>query len=523
MQDKQIKLSDRAEAAVLDQIVVRLMEPQEQERWNQLVCQFHYLKNAHLVGERLCYVVEQGDQWLALLGWSAAAYHIAARDQWIGWNDNQRRGRLPLVANNARFCLLTRPGQYPNLASRAMSLNLARLSEDWQKAYGHPVVLVESFVDTQLFRGTAYKASGWKALGLSAGFGRTAQDFYEAHDRPKQLYVREITRHAARKLRQRHLPPTLREYERKIDRSCQMPQEELLSFWETIHRQVPESRDVRGLRHKQATVLTMTFAYLFSGGQGGHRAVAAFARDLSPTQRAAARCWFNRQTKKYDVPTENCLYRVLKAVAVSEFQQAVWAWQQARHGGQDGSVVVLDGKALRGSQGTQLVGAINAQSGRTLAVEAVADKSNEIPAGQTLLDRLELDGAIALMDALHTQTQTAHAIVQERGGDFVLFVKGNQPGLLRQAQHFLPENFSPSTPAGGARPRPHRMARPASGADDARTNGLPARRATGAAGPHPRTQKRAAGGGNSLARDQPERGEGRRGPAAGTGPSILEH
>jgi len=353
---------------------------------------------------------------------------------------------LRLLANNARFCLLTEPGQYPNLASRAMGLNLARLSQDWQQVYGHPVVLTESFVDGQLFRGTAYKASGWRAAGQSAGFKRVAEDFYEVHDRPKQLYVRELTKHAARKLRQRRLPEVLQEHEQKIDPSCQMANAQLTSFWETIHRQVPESRNVHGLRHKQATVLTLTFAFLLSGGQGGHRAVAAFGEDLTPTQRAAMRCWFNRKTKTYDPPSENCVYRVLKAVPVLEFQQAVWAWQQARHGGRDGNVLVLDGKALRGSQGTQLVGAINAQSGRTLGVETVADKSNEIPAGQTLLGRLELDGTIALMDALHTQVQTAHTIVQEGGGDFVLVVKGNQPNLLQQAQHFLPEDFSPSTP-----------------------------------------------------------------------------
>jgi hypothetical protein len=455
MRDKQIKLSDRAEAAVLDQLVVRLIEPHEQQRWNQLVSEHHYLKNANMVGERLCYVAEHEGKWLALLGWSAAAYHVAARDQWIGWNDNQRRARLPLLANNARFCLLTGKGQYPNLASRAMALNLARLSADWQQAYGHPIVLVESFVDTQLFRGTAYKASGWKALGMSSGFGRVAQDFYQAHDRPKQLYVCEVVKHAARQLRQRQLPENLREHEQKIELGCQMPTGQLLSFWHTIHRQVPESRDVHGLRHRQATVLTIVLAYLLSGGQGGHRAVAAFARDLSPTQRSAVRCWFNRKTKSYEVPTENCIYRVLKAVRVLEFQQALWAWQRGRHGGQDGDVVVLDGKALRGSQGTQLVGAINAQSGRTLAVEAVADKSNEIPAGQTLLERLDLDGVIALMDALHTQTLTARTIVQERGGDYVFFVKGNQPGLLSQAKHLLPENFSPSTPAGQPGPRTH--------------------------------------------------------------------
>lgn len=448
MRDKQIKLSDPAEAAVLREISVRLVPAHERERWEQLMVERHYLKSAHLVGEQLRYVAEYRGRWLALLGWSAAAYHLRARDQWIGWNDNQRRARLRLVANNARFCLLTEPGELPNLASRAMALNLARLSQDWQQAYGHPIVLAESFVDTQLFRGTAYKASGWRALGRTRGFGRVAEDFYVAHDRPKQLYARELIKQAACKLRQRELPEALRAHERKVAPSCQMGREELASFRETMHRLVPESRNVHGLRHKQATVLTIVFAFLLSGGQGGHRAVAAFARDLSPTQRAAVRCWFNRRTRTYDVPTENCLYRVLKAVPVLPFQQAVWAWQQVRHGALDGSVVVLDGKALRGSGGTQVVGAVNARSGRTLGVETVADKSNEIPAAQTLLERLELDGTIALMDALHTQTQTARAVAQEGGGDFVLFVKGNQPGLLKQARHFLPEDFSPSTAPG---------------------------------------------------------------------------
>lgn len=443
-----MKLSDPAEAAVLHEITVRLVAADERERWEQLMVERHYLKSAHLVGEQLRYVAEYRGRWLALLGWSAAAYHLRARDQWIGWNDNQRRARLRLVANNARFCLLAEPGELPNLASRAMALNLARLAQDWQQAYGHPVVLAESFVDTQLFRGTAYKASGWQAVGLTSGFRRVAEDFYVAHDRPKQLYVRELIKHAACKLRQRELPEALRAHEQTVVPSCQMGRDELASFWETMHRLVPESRKVHGLRHKQATVLTIVFAFLLSGGQGGHRAVAAFARDLSPTQRAAVRSWFNRRTKTYDVPTENCIYRVLKAVPVLPFQQAVWAWQQVRHGALDGNVVVLDGKALRGSGGTQVVGAINAQSGRTLGVETVASKSNEIPAGQTLLDRLELDGTIALMDALHTQTQTARTIVQEGGGDFVLFVKGNQAGLLKQAQHFLPEDFSPSTAPG---------------------------------------------------------------------------
>jgi hypothetical protein len=143
-------------------------------------------------------------------------------------------------------------------------------------------------------------------------------------------------------------------------------------------------------------------------------------------------------------------------------------------------VVVLDGKALRGSGKTQLVGAINAQSGRTLGVEPVADKSNEIPAGQTLLERLDLDGTIALMDALHTQVETARSVVQEGGGDYVLFVKGNQEGLQNQARHFLPEDFSPSTPEGGAGARADRVAGDCGQERQSRADGFSARGAGGA-------------------------------------------
>jgi len=286
---------------------------------------------------------------------------------------------------------------------------------------------------------------------------------------------------------------------------------------------VPESRDVHGLRHRQATVLAITFAYLLSGGQGGHRGVALFAEDLTPRQRADLRCWFNRRTRQYDVPTENCVYRVLKAVPVRAFQQALWAWQKARHGAGDGGVVVLDGKALRGSGKTQLVGAINAQSGRTLGVEPVADKSNEIPAGQTLLERLDLEGTIALMDALHTQVETARSVVQEGGGDYVLFVKGNQKSLRDQARHFLPEDFSPSTPDGRTGARADRVARHCGQGRQSGADGFSARGTGGAVGPDSRTQERAAGSGDGVAHHQSDVGAGGPGPSAGVGAPVLEH
>ena len=159
------RVTDAIASALLQEIQLRLIPRAEREAWNGLVSQHHYLGNGTMVGEQLCYVAEHRGKWVALLGWSAAAYHLKGRDGWIGWNDHQRKGRLHLLANNARFCLLTQAGAHPNLASYMMGLNLARLSADWQQASGHPILVVESFVDLQLFRGTCSKATGWKAIG----------------------------------------------------------------------------------------------------------------------------------------------------------------------------------------------------------------------------------------------------------------------------------------------------------------------------------------------------------------------
>lgn len=78
-----------------------------------------------------------------------------------------------MLACNARFVLLQPKGQSPNLASQILSLNLKRLSADWQHRYGHPIALVETYVDPQRFEGTCYRAANWMEINqtsLRAGF-----------------------------------------------------------------------------------------------------------------------------------------------------------------------------------------------------------------------------------------------------------------------------------------------------------------------------------------------------------------
>lgn len=179
--------------AILNALEARLVvAPEQIEHWNRLVSEHHYLKSANLVGEQLRYVLTYEGQWVALLGWSAASLHLKDREEWLGWSNLQRRSRLHLLAQNSRFVVLVNRSEWPNLASRSMGLVCRRLSQDWRQAYGHPIAAVESFVDSQLFRGTAYKATGWKLLGQTDGFGRVAEDFYTRHDRPKQLWVKSL-------------------------------------------------------------------------------------------------------------------------------------------------------------------------------------------------------------------------------------------------------------------------------------------------------------------------------------------
>jgi len=92
-------------------------------------------------------------------------------------------------------------GRLPNLGAHAMKLILQRLSEDWQSAYGHGLVLAETDVDPAVHRGTLYEASGWISLGLTAGYSRQGGQSTEAHDQCKRILVRPLRRDARRILR----------------------------------------------------------------------------------------------------------------------------------------------------------------------------------------------------------------------------------------------------------------------------------------------------------------------------------
>jgi phage protein U len=386
----------------------------------------HYLGGLKPVGERLHYALTdaQGD-WLGVLVFCAAARRLRPRDQWIGWSDEQRRRRLPLVVCNTRFLLLPHK-TVPNLASKTLRLGLARLSDDWRTRYGHPVLLVETFVDPAHFAGTLYSASGWTELGSTDGAGRHARDFYVRHDQPKRLFCRELVRNARRSLQAEHLRPALAAVEAKAPPRPTQTAPQLQSLCDHC-KSVSDYRVRIGFYPLWSLLAIVACAHLADAPRG-QKDLAAFAQRLSQRQRRALGIRPDPRTGKYPTPSQPTFCRLYARVAPLEIDRAVRAFQrQVRGAPPPDELIVLDGKEPRHTGGQHILTAVTVPGQHYLGSQMVADKSNEIPAARALFARLDLDGREVSLDALHTQAETARTLVLEHGADYLLTVKGNQP------------------------------------------------------------------------------------------------
>lgn len=152
--------------------------------------QHHYLSHRSPVGENLQYLVasRQG-QPLACVLFGAAAWQCADRDEYLGWDAGTRAQNLSWIASNTRFLVLPWV-RVPQLASHVLGRIARRVSQDWQRKYGHPIYLLESFVERARFAGICYQAANWVRVGQTRG--RTRQDRADGarHQAPiKDIYL----------------------------------------------------------------------------------------------------------------------------------------------------------------------------------------------------------------------------------------------------------------------------------------------------------------------------------------------
>jgi len=471
------------EALLLGAVTVRLIEDSERERFDEELVGKHYLKNANAVGRVLRYVAEYRGQWVALLVFSSPAFHIKLRDQWLHWPARQVKERRHLIAQNARFLVLAAPGRWPNLASRVLKLTCQRLPADWQAHFGYPVLVAETFVDPQRFRGTCYQAAGWEQLGPTGGYERDWQDFYTDTQHPKQLWVRALGPGALEQARASELPLALADPQGPLPPACPVPTARLDCLWACFHQRMTDPRKPQGVRHKLACCLTLMALAVAAGCKGPH-AIAEFVRSLTHPQRRRLRCRPRRgRPREYDVPCERTFRRLLPKVDCEQLKAVLVTWMEAEDPAPL-QVVHADGKVVKNAQpaaprstaqqaeaaaaqpceipaelqkpkADKALMLVNFQTTdqRLIDQVAVPQDTNEEAALAAHLPKMDLAGVCLTTDAAHLTKANCRQLTQNNGAEFFIFLKANQPTALAKAEQLLPGTVPPSGHDGRQRPR----------------------------------------------------------------------
>ena len=348
--------TDSPATACLSELQIRLVARHEEPRYKELMAQHHYLGDLPKIGETLWYVATWRDQWVALLSISAAALKCGVRDRWIGWDFTTQYGRLKLIANNSRFLILP-DWHLPNVGSRVLSLMQRRLSGDWQTRFGHPVLLLETFVDPSRFHGGVYRASNWTELGLTQGFRRTRAGYSQAHHAPKRVFVYPLCRNPKVLLTQADRAQLQLTGKPNIMLSAAQ-----MRILPDFFNDIADPRSRSGRRHRLSSVLSIAAAATLCGMKG-YKAMAGWAKDLG--DKALGRLGCRRVNGKYVVPSESVIRDVLIRVDPAVLDGALQKWNAAF--APEDKCIAVDGKTMcnamddKGHQ-THIMSAVGHQS-----------------------------------------------------------------------------------------------------------------------------------------------------------------
>ena len=420
------------------EVEVRPVRADERRRWDDLVREHHYLGFRQFAGRGLRHVAEWRGHWLALLGWQSGAFKCAPRDRWLGWHASVQFRRLHLIGNNTRFLVLPAASGIGNLASRALSRSLRRLSSDWEARHGHPLELAETFVDPSRFRGTCYDASNWVRVGRTKGFARHNGSYTDPHGSPKEMFVRPLRRDARGRLAD---PADRAEWTCRATPVRYAPAE--LRSLRDVFAGLPDSRRGQGRKHRLETVLSIC-ALARLAGLSGPVAAAQFAAGLSRRELRALGAW-RSAGGRWEAPSAATVCRVMAGTDPDALEEALRVWAAPRLAEDaDMPALAADGvrptgrRAYRGANRNTPDGVyfetvtLVTHGGRPLASRGCRDEGGEGAALRALLEDVDLRGCVLTLDALHAARDTARAVVETHGADYVLAVKANCPDTFAQ-------------------------------------------------------------------------------------------
>lgn len=323
----------------LSELQVRPVERSEESRYQSQMAGHHYLGALGKIGETLWYVATWREQWVAQFSLSAAALKCGVRDRWIGWDFRSQYGRLKLIANNSRFLILP-TGHWPNVGSRVLSLIEHRVATDWQTRFGHPLLLIETFVDPRRFYGGVYRAANWIELGMTRGHRRTRAGYSTTIDAPKRVFVRPLCRDARTRLIHSN-----REDINLTGDPKMMLNAEQIRLLPLCFETIPDPRRREGRRHRLPVVLGIAAGATLCGLRG-YKAIADWANALG--QKARSRFGCRRGPGGYVVPSESVIRDCLVRIEPSALDHALNLWNGAW--AEKESAFAIDGKTMKNAR-----------------------------------------------------------------------------------------------------------------------------------------------------------------------------
>ena len=381
-----------------------------------MVSGHHSLPFNGLFGKALRHVAVCDQRWLALLGWQAGAFKVGVRDAWIGWSAEQQFRWLHLIANNARFVMLSH-ARVHNLASRVLGLSLRRVSRDMRALHGYPVLLVQTFVDPSLFFGTCYRSANWRWSGSTRRYSREPDGSarWRVNGQPKEVFVYELEANAIEALSGLDVPEQWCSGP-GVQQALTTPElRSLYAFLDTM----PDFRRPLGQRYSLSCYLEIMVAARLAGYRGVS-AFGEFAARLSPEQLQAVGAFWSPSRQCHTAPAPSTFHCILSSLAPDTLDQALREWVALYFS--QGAPVALDGKDARGAskqiagERRMMVAAVEHGSGLVLGQFQMGNKTNEIPALRELAQQLDIEGRTVTLDALHAQQETARCLVDECQG-----------------------------------------------------------------------------------------------------------
>lgn len=385
----------------------------------ELLSNYHPLGCNKAKGRRMYYMVTYKGYWVAVLVFDAAVRANKMREGEIGWNVVQRDSRLPHVANNSRF-LVSRAFQgIPNVASKILALTAERISKDWLRRYGVPLLALETYVDPEHNdnEGTCYTAAGWKKLGLSTGY----QAYGKERTHGKWYFLKALHQQSYEALSS-EIPHSLMTGVKEVSGTSNnnfvldATKFDIKSL-QTALSAVEDPRTKHGIRYQFLPLLSMCVAAAISG-HTQYRQIADWISAIPAPERASFGLGGD------STPNETTIGNFLRSIDPEQLNNSLVGWLKETYPRQAAGYqrIILDGKALRAtsSKTSEQVGFLNvfaADLGIVIEQLPCLKGGAEKLAAQQFVDscsEAQLQGKVVLADALHTDSKLISRLQKKR-------------------------------------------------------------------------------------------------------------